>query len=98
MSSVTTAVGVQGSTQITQEITEYLTDRGLDIEVALSLGVYASSQYGTDCIALPYFKDGEVVNHKYKNLNPKDGMPSWTQQAGGEKVVWNRAVLRRRNT
>ena len=28
MSSVTTAVGVQGSTQITQEITEYLTDRG----------------------------------------------------------------------
>ena len=93
MSSVTTAVGVQGSTQITQEITEYLTDRGLDIEVALSLGVYASSQYGTDCIALPYFKDGEIVNHKYKNLNPRDGMPSWTQQAGGEKVVWNRGVL-----
>ena len=71
MSSVTTAVGVQSSTQITQETTEYLTDRGLDIEVALSLGVYASSQYGTDCIALPYFKDGEVVNHKYKKLKSK---------------------------
>lgn len=93
MSSATTAVGVQGSTPLTSEATDYIIQRGLDVEVALKMGVYGLSQRGTDVIALPYYKDGEIVNHKYKNYRGVDGLPPWSQDKGGEKVVWNREVL-----
>lgn len=93
MSSVTTAVGVQDLMEITPKGLEYLENRGLDTEVAANLGVYTSKHLGTEVIAFPYLKEGKVVNHKYKNYLNTDGVPPWSQDKGGEKVVWNRSIL-----
>ena len=93
MSSVTTVDGVLDSTEMTTEALEYLEARGLEAEVAINQGVYALKHLGTDVIAFPYIKEGKVVNHKYKNYKGVEGVPSWMQDKGGEKVVWNRSIL-----
>ena len=93
MSSVTTAAGAVESTPISPAASEYLKGRGLDPEVLVNQGVYASELRGTEVIAFPYFKDGEVVNHKYRNFKSVEGVPPWQQDKGGEQVVWNRIKL-----
>lgn len=85
MLSATIADGVQG---LTTAAAEMLDARGLDVEIAVNLGVYASSRHGTEVIAFPYFKEGQVVNNKYRTFDKK-----WEQDKGGEKVVYNRSIL-----
>ena len=93
MLSVTTADGGQASMALTPAASEYLEGRSITIETAESLGVYALKHLGTDCLAFPFLKDGKIVNHKYKNFLGKSGAPSWSQDKGGEQIVWNRSVL-----
>ena len=93
MSSAITVDGGQDSMTLTEQATDYIAERGLDVETAINLGVYTSSQHGTEVIALPYLRDGKTVNHKYKNYLGASNFPSWSQDKGGEKVVWNRDVL-----
>lgn len=93
MSSAITVAGAAESTLISPAASEYLTGRGLDPEVLVNQGVYASELRGTEVIVFPYFKDGEVVNHKYRNFKDVEGVPPWQQDKGGEQVVWNRIRL-----
>ena len=79
MSYATTAAGEAESTPINQEALEYLTGRGLDPEVLANLGVFVSELRGTEVITFPYWKDGETVNHKYRNYKDVAGVPPWQQ-------------------
>lgn len=65
---------------------EALEARGLDIEVCLSLGIVSAHvPGGGEWIAIPFVKNGRVVNHKYRRLDEKD----FRQDKGGEQCWWN---------
>lgn len=75
----------------------WLTNRGIDTEVALKLGVRSviavAGQTTTpdprgDVLAFPYFEDGRIVAEKYRAA----GKRFW-QREGGKKTFYNVDVL-----
>jgi len=93
MLSATIAAGGQDLMGLTEEATAYLETRSLDAETVLNLGVFASKHHSSEVIAFPYFKDGKVVNHKYRNYKATGNQPKWFQDKAGQKIVFNRAAL-----
>lgn len=83
MSSAITAIGE--AERVSLEITEFLTARGIDAEIATHLGVHGSS----DTVTFPFIKGGKVVNNKHRKLCEK----KFYQDAGGEKCFWNYDVI-----
>lgn len=73
-----------------QRHAELLEARGLDVEMLVRLGVETSDRLGSDCIAIPYFEGGQVVNRKYRTLA---GPKRFSQEAGARKVFWNVDVI-----
>lgn len=63
---------------------KFLESRGLSEEIASRYGIRQSK----DFIVIPYLKNGEVVNNKYRGMAEKK---FW--QDGGEQIVWNQDVL-----
>lgn len=76
--------------QLSDNATTFLTDRGLDVEVALKLGLESSpSAGGGEDLIFPYLVGTETVNRKYRYLRQK----GFRQDKGGVKCVWNFNVL-----
>lgn len=69
-----------------------LSDRGLDVEMLVSLGVESSKRLGGSegCIVIPYRKAGMVVNRKYRTLG---ATKEFAQDAGATKCLWNYDVI-----
>lgn len=63
-----------------------LRDRGLDEELLVRLGVESSLKLGPDSIAIPYFRGGKAVNHKYRSLA---GEKRFAQDPDAPKIFWN---------
>lgn len=68
----------------TAELEKFLEARGLDAETAYRYGIAQSN----GSIVIPYQKNGEIVNRKYRSLTEKK---FW--QDGGKQFVWNYDVL-----
>lgn len=69
---------------------EILSDRGLDPELLLRLGVHSSAKLRGECIAIPYWRGENIVNRKYRTIAGEKAM---MQDAGAEKCFWNVDVL-----
>ena len=71
--------------------------RGLDPELAAKKGLWtlpAKSAGGDDALVIPFHRDGQVVNQKYRtNVNPGDKGKLW-QDKGGVQCFWNEDALR----
>lgn len=69
-----------------------LSKRGLDPELAGRLGLWSQkSPAGGEALVIPFFRNGEVVNRKYRTLG---GEKKFWQDKGGQKAWWNEDVLR----
>lgn len=70
-----------------------LQKRGLDPELASRLGLWSqrSPSGGGDALVIPFLRNGEVVNRKYRTLT---GEKKFWQDKGGFKCFWNEDVLR----
>ena len=60
------------------ETMDWLTARGLDVELADRLGLASIRRAGGDCVVIPFARSGEIVRRKYRALTPADGQPKWT--------------------
>lgn len=56
----------------------------------MRLGLKSVSRGGTEFLAIPFVKNGVVVNNKYRTLG---GVKKFSQDPGAEKCVWNHDVL-----
>jgi twinkle protein len=65
---------------------EELEKRGLETEILSRYGVESYTKDGHSCVKIPYKFGGQVVNHKYRQINGKDFMH---QDAGAVKCFWN---------
>jgi twinkle protein len=74
---------------LNQKNQDLLEARGLDIELAERLGISNSSRPGFD-IEIPYFRDGSLVNRKYRTIS---GVKKFSQDEGAPCIFWNRDVL-----
>lgn len=91
------AVGVVGKQRrrkkimISQEAMDILTEeRGLDEELLAKLGIRSKLRHGGEWIAIPFIKDGQVVNHKYRTIS---GQKKMSQDADAVKCFWNFDIL-----
>jgi twinkle protein len=67
-----------------------LEDRGLDAELAIRFGWTSGGLLGPKSISIPYFRHGEIVNHKYRTLQ---GQKRFSQDHEAIKCLWNIDVL-----
>jgi twinkle protein len=78
------------ATDLARRHAEALEARGLDIETCLNLGIVSALvPGGGEWIAIPFVKNGRIVNHKYRRLDEKD----FRQDKGGEQCWWNHDCL-----
>lgn len=70
---------------------DILQGRGLDASLLVKLGVVSTNTLAGDCIAIPYFDNGEIVNWKYRTIT---GEKMFSQDKDARKVFWNVGSLR----
>lgn len=81
---------------------EWLEARGISSELAAKFGLKtAVASFPPDeetdqwtrakCIAVPYSLNGEVVNHKYRRVEPKQHV----MDKGGKRCLWNMDAVKR---
>lgn len=77
-------------TELTDQHVAFLKDRGISLETANKAGLFGSRRWfkrlnaEADCIAFPYYKDGNIESCKYRSITGKD----FTQDAGGAHTFW----------
>ncbi len=77
---------------LTKDIEAGLRTRSIDPAVALTLGLHAVvGTGGTEGLCIPFFRNGEVVNRKYRSVT---GEKRFWQDKGGTQCFWNEDVLR----
>jgi twinkle protein len=75
---------------LSDEHQQWLEERGFDLEVATRYGIFTDRQsQGGRVLAIPYRRDGKVINHKYRG----PGKKLW-QDAGAPRSFWNEDALR----
>lgn len=68
----------------------WLERRGLDPEIADRLGVGTVQRGDGDWVAIPFQRNGETVNRKYRRIDQK----AHSQDKNAVKCVWNEDALR----
>ena len=81
-------------TGLTTAYIETLESRAIDIEWADRLGLETTRRAGTDVLAFPFLRNGEVVRRKYWNPSAPDGQPRWNADKGGLRIAFNEDCLR----
>jgi twinkle protein len=71
--------------ELSQKAATFLEARGLDVELALRLGLTSrAGRDGADWLVIPYERNGVKVNEKARRIDQKQ----WFQTKGGEQVFW----------
>lgn len=76
---------------ISDRMSELLSARGLDVEVADRMGLASIARDGGEALVIPFTRAGEVVRRKYRTLGPEKKF--WADK-GGLRVCWNEDCLR----
>lgn len=74
---------------LTTALTDVLTSRGIDVEVAARLGLDGGDG---GALVIPFMRNGEVVRRKYRRFGVEDG--KWTADKGGLRIAFNEDCLR----
>lgn len=66
-------------------------EREIDLELVARMGFESIEPVGgSEAIGIPYFRGGEIVNHKYRTIQ---GVKKFWQDEGAPKILWNVDVL-----
>lgn len=76
---------------MTPGIDRALRQRGLEPELAQSVGFTAGRNAAGEYLAMPYFREGKLVNNRYRTLGREKRF--W-QDKGGAQCPWNEDCLR----
>lgn len=87
-----TIVDGPGQTGLNERDIGLIEQRGLDPEILSDYGVRSSNRLGGS-VAIPYFVNGVVVNHKYRRIFKADNDRNFEQDGGAQKCFWNQDVL-----
>ena len=81
---------------MTSRAMDWLTERGIDVELAARLGLDSSRRGAGEALLIPTTRDGRVVARKFRLFDGTayDLSQKWIVQAGGETCFWNEDVLR----
>jgi twinkle protein len=79
---------------LNNEAMDWLTDRGLDAELADRMGLSSERRAGGDCVVLPFLRKGQVVRRKFRAMAPSESTPKWTAEKGGQRIAFNEDCLR----
>jgi twinkle protein len=75
---------------LSEEHQKWLEARGIDLEVATRYGLYTDRQSpGGRELAIPYRRDGKVINRKYRGPQKR-----FRQDSGAPRSFWNEDCLR----
>jgi twinkle protein len=76
---------------LSREHIDWLQGRGISEKTAIRFGLFTAQQESNGrALAIPFVKDGKVINHKYRG----PGKRFW-MDAGAEKTFWNVDCLAR---
>ena len=70
-------------------VVQWLESRGLDPEIPIGMGLQEQRKSGKAWVKIPFFKQGEAVNNKYRSLSGKE----FYQDPGGQKCFYNQDVI-----
>lgn len=81
---------------MTNRALEWLTARGLDVELADRLGVDSGKRGAGEALVIPTFRGERIVARKYRLFEGTRDNPAqkWLADNGGETCFWNEDVLR----
>lgn len=70
--------------------------RGLDVELVSRLGLSSERRGDGEALAIPFYRNGEVVRRKYRRFDVIDGgkAPKWSADKGGQRIAYNEDCLR----
>jgi twinkle protein len=75
---------------LSERIKLFLTNRGLDADLAAKLGVQTTQATdGSEALCFSFQRNTEIVNRKYRSLNEK----KFWQDKGGKQIFWQRDTL-----
>jgi twinkle protein len=78
--------------QMTAAALAFLEARGLDVEIAVRMGIASESVGGGgEAIVFPFLRDGRVINRKRRTIT---GEKRFWQDKGAPKAAWNEDALR----
>lgn len=74
---------------LTETLTDVLTARGIDVEVAAKHGLDGGEG---GALVIPFMREGAIVRRKYRRFDREDG--KWTADKGGLRIAFNEDCLR----
>jgi twinkle protein len=81
---------IMNETEQYELMESWITSRGLELSDVVRLGVaLGTADKAGLWIEIPFIKDNQVVNRKYRNITAK----GFRQDKGGEKVLYNQDVI-----
>jgi twinkle protein len=77
------------------ETASLIEQRGMDADLCERLGIVTarSPDGGSDWIAIPFVRNGAVVNWKFRRVIKDPNGPNFSQQKGGKQCWWNHDAL-----
>lgn len=75
--------------RLTADAQRMLSERGLDVNLAIEKGWSSEQNPGGEALVIPYILNGDTVNHKYRYLDRK----KFYQDPEAVKSLWNGDVL-----
>ncbi len=73
------------TSRLSAKARSFLEARGLDVELCERLGLISvKDRAGSDGIVIPYERDGQQVNRKFRGIDQK----VFRQDKGGEQILW----------
>lgn len=69
-----------------------LEERGLDVELAVRLGLDTARRDGAEALVIPFKRDGQIVRRKFRFFDRDEG--KWTAEKGGQRIAFNEDCLR----
>lgn len=77
---------------MTAALMDLLTARALDVEALDKLGFDGAHRDGTDCLVIPFSRNGHVIRRKFRTFGPDRKF--WQEPKGAPKSCWNEDILR----
>lgn len=74
---------------LTETLTDVLTARGIDVEVAARHGLDGGEG---GALVIPFTREGAIVRRKYRRFDREEG--KWTADKGGLRIAFNEDCLR----
>lgn len=79
---------------ISLEIMDRLSARSLDVELIEKLGFDSTRRGDSECLIIPFVREGKIVRRKYRRWDAPEGEWKWNQDKNGQRIAFNEDCLR----